>query len=611
MFICEGEVLLLQRNSNNNDLMFDICGGTVDMEDLPELYHQTYGSYPPEYQKELDAAAAAQNSKNNIGGSGWFNFTNFGWNKSTKQLPPEQQQKQQHDAENPATNTKDLPAYKKPIIPQAPALYDSFYFADLFGSQFQNLGLNSYGAVNSRYIKRKKLERLYEQSIRHNTHGYGFDSAMWRAAVRETREEIGAFPDEINPLAVFNIYRGWNYTDDVGSESDDGESEGEDSGSDFDLNFDNADGKAEEKQSLLGGGKKHNKQHKNNKKQDNIKLSLLSNGKLITSNFRRFTLYLVSITPEQRNMLTRSIQLSEEHHAFGWFPLCLLLPMQNTTVSTFKYFALHPWLQSFISQYSQQFEKLSNKAFWVGYNRHFGLPAPQEQQQQQIDDESSTNDSNEGEDVIAPKQALTTSAITTETPVTQTDVVKQIDTVEVVGEDQEEKGKKKKNKKNKKSQQEKNDVDSAVAIHDNVDAEASANNNNNSSTSPFELLGQDTTTSGNEQEQDTIVDITSLLNDQPEQEQQPRVDGAEDNTAEVDDEEDSDEEKGKDGKKKNKNKDKKKAKKAKKQQQQEKTAGTPTQRPPQDSEIVPCDSDVFIKVFLPLVKEHIHPRVYA
>jgi hypothetical protein len=34
MFICEGEVLLLQRNSNNNDLCFDIPGGTLDYEDF-------------------------------------------------------------------------------------------------------------------------------------------------------------------------------------------------------------------------------------------------------------------------------------------------------------------------------------------------------------------------------------------------------------------------------------------------------------------------------------------------------------------------------------------------------------------------------------------------
>eukprot|EP00461_Guttulinopsis_vulgaris_P009988 UN10060 len=97
------------------------------------------------------------------------------------------------------------------------------------GSTFQNFGLSSY-ASNQRYIKRKNLERLYEQSIRHMSHGFSFDSPMWRAAVREAQEELGVFPTQINPLAVFNLYRGWSYQDDYDEEDD--EEGGDNSNSD-------------------------------------------------------------------------------------------------------------------------------------------------------------------------------------------------------------------------------------------------------------------------------------------------------------------------------------------------------------------------------------------
>eukprot|EP00461_Guttulinopsis_vulgaris_P000255 UN00255 len=70
-------------------------------------------------------------------------------------------------------------------------------------------------------------------------------------------------------------------------------------------------------------------------------------------------------------MLTKHLQLSEEHHNFGWFPLCLLMAMQNTTLNIFRHFTLHPWILAWIEQYPGQFDRISNKMFWVGYNRHF------------------------------------------------------------------------------------------------------------------------------------------------------------------------------------------------------------------------------------------------
>jgi hypothetical protein len=286
--------------------------------------------------------------------------------------------------------------------------------------------------------------------------------------------------------------------------------------------------------------------------------------------------------------------------------------MQSTTVSTFKHFTLHPWLIAFIEQYSQQFEKLARKVFWVGYNRHFdATTAPQ----------------------LPDKSGKASKGFKGE----KADK----------GEKEPKEAKGKKNKKEKKKAQSDN-------LSSGAEGDVSSNQGSPQQTATTAYPDDEHKLSG-----DALLDIASaapapvdilgLETDAP-----ADKDGAQDDGDEDDSEEAESEGKKKKGDKKKKDKGKKdKGKKGKQQEQEQQPepadevaldiapTPTPAELPvalpaPTDADgdeplsnsvqdeaqpvvepaaaepQVDFDSrDVFISTFLPLVKKHMNPKVYV